>query len=181
MTIVKKERKGKGLLYLIAIAVLIAIVSIACSDKPTGMADFVPEAPEVGELPIPDDSNPTNPPDAGDNTPLSWDKCETLLMLYNNGYIYYESSERNANGTFRYTLEIKNKDQEVYFTGKDANGNDISRTYGLSSGVNKNYRSSEGALFRFGSVNKLEDKYIEFKPHNMENYIKFSWKQKQAS
>ena len=134
MTIVKKERKGKGLLYLIAIAVLISIVSIACSDKPTGMADFVPEAPEVGELPTPDTSNPTNPPDAGDGkgdkTQLSWDKCETLLMLYNNGYTYYESSESNANGTFRYTLEIKNKDQEVYFTGKDANGNDISRTYG---------------------------------------------------
>ena len=40
MTIVKKERKGKGLLYLIAIAVLISIVSIACSDKPTAVSDF---------------------------------------------------------------------------------------------------------------------------------------------
>lgn len=44
--IFKKERKGKGLLYLIAIAVLIAIMSIACKNKPTALAEFI-EEPEA--------------------------------------------------------------------------------------------------------------------------------------
>ena len=148
------------------------------------MADFVPEAPEVGTLPTPSTDSSITPPDAGDGqgnkTQLTWDKCSTLLLLYNNGYTYYESSERDANGKFKYTLEIKNKNQEVYFAGKDANGNDISKTYGLSSGVKKNYVSSEGAAFRFGSENNLSEKIIEFKPHNMQNYIKFSLAKKSS-
>ena len=37
---VKKERKGKGLLYLIGISVLISIVFIACNKKPTASNDF---------------------------------------------------------------------------------------------------------------------------------------------
>ena len=49
--IFKKERKGKGLLYLIAIAVLIAIMSIACKNKPTALAEFIeePEAADTSE------------------------------------------------------------------------------------------------------------------------------------
>ena len=179
---VKKERKGKGLLYLIATAVLISIVFTACSDKPTGMADFVPEAPEVGTLPNPDSGTSITPPEpeGSGSSPKAWNECANLLQLYNNGYTYYESSERDANGKFKYTVEIKNKNQEVYFAGKDANGNDISRTYGLSSGIKKNYVSSEGAAFRFGSENNLSEKVIEFKPHNMQNYIKFSLAKKSS-
>ena len=134
------------------------------------MADFVPEAPEVEGA-----TKPTTPSgnSTGSKPTKTWAECSTLLLLFNNGYTYYVSTERNANGTFKYTLEIKNTSQEVAFTGKDANGNDISRSYGLSSGVNKNYVSSEGAAFRFGSENSLAEKEIEFKPHNMQNYIKF--------
>ncbi len=40
MLIVNKERKGKGLLYLIAIAVLIAVISAGCKNKPTQTNDF---------------------------------------------------------------------------------------------------------------------------------------------
>ena len=179
---VKKERKGKGLLYLIAIAVLISLVFTACSDKPTGMADFVPEAPEVGTLPAPSTDTSIKPPspEGSGSSPKAWNECGSLVQLYNNGYTYYESSERDANGKFKYTLEIKNKNQEVYFAGRDANGNDISKTYGLSSGVKKNYVSSEGAAFRFGSENSLAEKIIEFKPHNMQNYIKFSLAKKSS-
>ena len=40
MTIINAVKKGKGLLYLIAIAVLISIVFIACNKKPTASNDF---------------------------------------------------------------------------------------------------------------------------------------------
>ena len=147
------------------------------------MADFVPEAPEVGTLPTPSTDTSIKPPspEGSGSSPKAWNECGSLVQLYNNGYTYYESSERDANGKFKYTLEIKNKDQEVYFTGKDANGYDISKTYGLSSGINKNYKSYEGASFRFGSENSLDERIIEFKPHNMQNYIKFSLAKKPQS
>ena len=40
MLIVKKERKGKGLLCLIFIAVIIAVISAGCKNKPTQTNDF---------------------------------------------------------------------------------------------------------------------------------------------
>ena len=40
MLLVKKERKGKGLLCLISIAVLIAVISAGCKNKPTQTNDF---------------------------------------------------------------------------------------------------------------------------------------------
>ena len=55
----KKERKGKGLLYLIAIAVLISIVFIACSKKrPTGMNDFETDIIDISQDTI-NKNNPT--------------------------------------------------------------------------------------------------------------------------
>ena len=144
------------------------------------MADFVPEAPVVeGEtLPTPS-TDPTTTPTTENKK--EWKDCANILQLFKAGYTYYVSEKRNANGiTFQYTLEIKNDKQEVYFTGYDANGNDISKTYGLSSGVKKNYVSSEGAAFRFGSENSLAEKIIEFNPHNMQNYIKFSLAKKSS-
>ena len=135
------------------------------------MNDFVPEAPEVegATQPTPSDtpsiSNPTETKE--------WNKCENLLQLFRGGYTYFVSSTRNANGQFQYTLEIKSEDT-VEFKGKDANGNDINKTYVLGSSGNQNYTSNEDARLRFGSKNNIEDKYIEFKPHNMQNYIKFS-------
>ena len=167
-----KERKGKGLLYLIGIAVLISIVFIACKNKPTGMNDFVPEAPEV---------NPGTEltPEAGTSTSTTettaWKDCQNILQLFNAGYTYFVSTERQANGTFKYTLEIKGEDK-IEFNGKDGNGNDISRTYTIGANGNKKYRdiTGSGAELIFGSVNSLEDKYIKFKPAGMQNHIEFA-------
>ena len=53
-----KERKGKGLLYLIGIAVLISIVFIACNKKPTASNDFA----EI------DKDLPTSSSGSGNNT-----------------------------------------------------------------------------------------------------------------
>lgn len=146
------------------------------------MNDFVPEAPEVnGELPTPSTDPSITPPSQTTDPSYqvkAWAECENLLQLYLNGYTYFVSSTRTANGEFQYTLEIKSENQDVEFKGRDANGNAINTTYTLYSGVNKNYNSSSinggTANFRFGSVNKLDEKIIEFKPHNMQNYIKFA-------
>ena len=134
------------------------------------MNDFIPEAPEVEGATQPTPSyTPSTTPTTGNQK--AWNECSTALQLFNAGYTYFVSSERqDANGTkFQYTLEIKNEDIETEFKGKDANGNDINRSYGGMFGANKQYTSSDGAALKFGS----EEKIIEFKPHNMQNYIKF--------
>ena len=138
------------------------------------MNDFIPEAPEVegATQPTPSDT-PSTTPTTGNQK--AWNECSTALQLFNAGYTYFVSSERqDNNGTkFKYSVEIKNIDIETEFKGNDLNGNDISRSYGGMFGASKKYKSSEGAELRFGSENNVDEKCIEFKPHNMQNYIKF--------
>ena len=144
-----KERKGKGLLYLIAIAILISLVFTACSKKRT-------TAPEdLTPTPISDTST-------GQTPTLTWGQCSTLNNLYNNYYTFYKS----ANGD---TLEITSVDNVKY------NGN---KTYGLGAGGNRYYKSSDGAEFRFGSENGLSERFVEFKPSDKTDYIKFSLQKK---
>ena len=133
---VKKERKGKGLLYLIAISILISLVFTACKKRTTAPEDLTP-------TPISDTST-------GQTPTLTWGQCSTLNNLYNNYYTFYES----ANGD---TLEITSVDNVKY------NGN---KTYSLGAGGNRYYKSRDGAEFRFGSENGLSEKYIEFKLPN---------------
>ena len=166
------QLKGKGLLYLIGIAVLISIVFIACKNKPTGMNDFVPEAPEVEGVakPTPETGTSITPPNptGANKTVQEWAKCGSLEELYNNGYTYYKSTTREGN--FEYILEITAPDKVEF------KGNNSSMSYNdIFASGNKNYisRSYADAKLRFGSENKVDEKWIEFKPHNMPNYIKF--------
>ena len=195
MTIVKKERKGKGLLYLIAITVLISLVFTACKKKPTEMSDFVFEEslPIVGatvEAPIsegetstaptkpganPDDSgnlsgdSSTGGSSSGSGSTVAFKDCMALQGLYNNGYTYYESSARQGN--FKYTLTIKDGMKVVL--GKTT-GETI-REYTLSARGNKQYiSSSEGAELQFGTGNNIEDRHISFKPTKDNSFIDFS-------
>ena len=140
------------------------------------MNDFVPEAPEVEGATTPkpaDKSEDATKPDGAGGTVRAWADCENLLQLYNNGYTYYKSSTRNANGQFEYTLEVKDE-AKIDFKGKDANGNDISRIYDIGANGNKKYRDIKGtgAELRFGSENNVDEKHIEFKPAGMNSYIK---------
>ena len=137
------------------------------------MADFVPEAPVVeGEtLPTPSTDPSTSPTEQKD-----WGACQNVLQLFKAGYTYYVSAKRNANGTiFQYTLEITSGEPiKVTFTGKDANGNDIGRSYSLGSTGNKIYRGDGAELIYGKTENGVDDKHIKFKPANMQDYIPLS-------
>ena len=195
MTIVKKKRKEKGLLYLIAIAFLISLVFTACKNKPTEMSDFVfeeslPIVTPDADTPINDGQTSTTPTKPGENpddngdlsggsstggsssgsgSTVAFKDCIALQGLYNNGYTYYESSQRQ--GDFKYTLTIKDGMKVVL--GKTT-GETI-REYTLSASGNKQYiSSSEGAELQFGAVNNIEDRHISFKPAKENSFIDFS-------
>ena len=152
---VKKERKGKGLLYLIAIAILISLVFTACKKRTT--------APDTVDV-----ATPITGTSTGVTPTLTWERCSTLVQLFNNGYTYYMSA--NGDGD---TLEIISGNNEVRYRNKK---------YGLSAGVNKNYtvaQSEGGGAFRFGSENGLSEKFIEFKPSSTAEFKKFTLQKKQ--
>lgn len=85
----------KGLLYLIAIAVMIAIISIACKKKPTEVSASFSETPSI-ETP----DNPTPTPSGA----LKIEEGQNLRGLVGS---YFESKEYEENGVkFRYTAEV---------------------------------------------------------------------------
>ena len=151
------------------------------------MSDFVfeeslPVVTPDADTPIDDGQTSTkpgeNPDDNGDlsggsstgsGSTVAFKDCMALQGLYNNGYTYYESSERQGN--FKYTLTIKDGMKVVL--GKTT-GETI-REYTLSAGGNKKYISyQEGAELQFGAVNNIEDKHISFKPTKDNSFIDFS-------
>ena len=149
---VKKERKGKGLLYLIAIAILISLVFTACKKRTT--------APDTVDV-----TTPITGTSTGQTPEKSWGECSTLNLLFNNGYTYYMSA--NGDGD---TLEITSVDNVKY------NGN---KTYGLGASGNRHYKSKDGAELKFGDNNGLSEKVIEFKPPSTTEFKKFTLQKKQ--
>ena len=152
-----KERKGKGLLYLIAIAVLISIVFIACKKKPTGINDFETDIIDISDNIInKDPSTPTT--DAGDNNTtqaLTQDDIDKLgSKIYARDFVgyYFES----ADSTFKAQV-MKMKDGNDSFDilklkGTDASGSAVNRIYYMSSAQNINrpndtYRVFECPIF----------------------------------
>ena len=149
-----KERKGKGLLYLIAIAVLISIVFIACKNKPTGMNDF-----ETDIIDISDDIANKEPPapttDAGDNNTtqeLTQDDIDKLGSKITSsdfmGY-YFES----ADGTFKaQVLRMSDGTPTGMFNalklkGTDASGSAVNRVYEIGSARNANDKTATYRVF----------------------------------
>ena len=134
------------------------------------MNDFVPEAPEVGGVttPTPIEDNKITPPSGGNKA--EWNTCNNIAQLYNAGYTYFESSERQANGTFKYTLEIKNNQNQIAFTGKDADGKDISWSGELGMQGNQTYHVPNNNI---SLTYKLTERgIINFSPAGMNSYIK---------
>ena len=175
-----KERKG--LLYLITIAVFIAIMSIACKNKPTAAGDLVDE-PEV--------ANPTET-----LTPTG-----KINNINKNGSaqqfanLKFVSKTYKENGiSFQYKIEIKqltteNKGTSLIFTGyKD--GSQFSREYifpGSYQGRADNYytyaEGGSGVLsLRSGSgtakvkfYNDASDKgWADFKPSDYNFTLKLA-------
>ena len=93
--IFKKERKGKGLLYLIAIAVLIAIMSIACKNKPTALAEFIEEPEAVNTT---ETLTPTGQ--------LSIDKTKAAFQYDGNKFISKKYKDSTTGTEFQYEISI---------------------------------------------------------------------------
>ncbi len=92
-----KERKGKGLLYLIGISVLISIVFIACNKKPTASNDFA----EIDkDLPWVDGGSGNNSSQSKTlknttdaDSPVIVISGNNLILAYGkNNKVYYRSS-----------------------------------------------------------------------------------------
>ena len=132
------KRKGKGLLYLIAIAVVISIVFIACSEKPTGMNDF-----ETDIIDISDDianKEPSTPPktDTGDNNKTQALTQDEIDKLSSSGKIYARDflGYYFENGDFKaQVMKIDNYDA-IKLKGTDASSNPVNRIYYMSSAQN---------------------------------------------
>ena len=125
MTIVKKERKGKGLLYLIAIAVLISIVSIACSDKPTAVSDFA----EIDDsLVIKTNGSGNNAfvsttiADTSIDSPVVVANGDNIILAYGKGNKIYYRSSKNGGDEISIEYELGNstankKYPHIFFDG----------------------------------------------------------------
>ena len=113
--------KRKGLLFLMAIAVMVAMMSVACKNKSTGVSLSV-EEPAVANV------SEELTPDAE----LSIDKNKGLLQY--DGRYFESKTYRNEDGiTFKYAIEIKNLNDQfnntiLTFIGYE-NGKQFSRKY----------------------------------------------------
>ena len=115
--------KRKGLLSLMAIAVMVAMISIACKNKTTRPADFSVEVSEKQE------ANPVEvlTPDAE----LSINK-NAGAQQYAGKYFESKTYVNNDGTTFKYTIEIKNhsdgRSTVLIFSGYE-NGKQFSKQY----------------------------------------------------
>ncbi|WP_432633048.1 hypothetical protein [Brachyspira sp.] len=141
-----KERKGKGLLYLIAIAVLISIVFIACKKKPTGMNDFETDIIDISQDTI-DKNNPTADKtggSAGNNgNTLTDEEIKKLgdnISSYNFRGYYFESEDGkvkaqvvrmgDGSGSIINALKLKTEtDSRTYELPSARNANNTSAGY----------------------------------------------------
>ena len=178
-----KGKERKGLLYLITIAVFIAIMSIACKNKSTAVSDLVDE-PEV--------ANPTEiltPTGKINNI----NKNGSAQQFANLKFV---SKTYKENGiSFQYKIEIKqltteNGGTSLTFTGYNKDGSQFSREYifpGSRPGRADNYyqvnEGGSGVLsLRSGSgtakvkfYNDASDKgWADFKPSDYNFTLKLA-------
>ena len=143
------KRKGKGLLYLIAIAVLISIVFVACKNKPTGMNDFETDIIDISDETINKDPG-TSTPNDGDSTTTQKltqddiDKLGTKIFARDFLGYYFES----ADSTFKaQVIKIQNHDA-IKLKGTDENNNPVNRIYYMSSA--QDYKTTTYRTFLCG-------------------------------
>ena len=197
--------KRKGLLFLMAIAVMVAMMSVACKKKVTQPVDFsvaevvdvvdepieeptTPEEPAIPETPekpaTPEE--PVTPETLKPDSALTIDAGRWWLLQY--GDRYFESADfTNPDGTkFRYTVRfIKQADNSILikFTGYDKKGVKIDKTYAggsaKSSSVEKQvYAPYQFALRESADLIVYATGYIEFKSKELDNHVKLALKNK---
>ena len=136
-----KERKGKGLLYLIAIAVLISIVFIACKKKPTGINDFETDIIDISDETI-NKNNPTADKNGGtltdkSNNSLTDEEIANLgkkIRSYDFRGYYFESED----GKVKAQVVIMDDGSGVPIRALKLKTETDSRTYELVSARNAN-------------------------------------------
>ena len=178
-----KGKERKGLLYLITIAVFIAIMSIACKNKPTAAGDFG-EEPEVA-----DKSEVLTP-----TGKLDIDKNKNAQQYDGKKFVSKKYKDAVSGTEFRYEIKIaklttQNQGTSLTFTGyKD--GSQFSREYifpGYYQGRGDNYyQANEGGSgvlsYRGGSgtakvkfYNDASDKgWADFKPSDYNFTLKLA-------
>ena len=103
--------KRKGLLFLIAIALTVAIMSAACKKKVTQSADFSVAGDTAVDEPIEEPTSPETP--AISEQPLTPDGKLDIdknrgLLQYDGKYFESKTYVNNDGTTFKYIIEIKN-------------------------------------------------------------------------
>ena len=131
----KKERKGKGLLYLIVIVAMALAMVIACKNKPTQTSDFSGIDLDMAVT----NGDSTHPKPTDTNSIVSTDAdLDQYAGVYKSIYEYREGWN-DSQRTFYYKMELKkdsaNKWQLLWKKGDYANsgvsyggGYDVIRT-----------------------------------------------------
>ena len=176
--------KRKGLLFLMAVVVMIAMMSVACKNKATQPASFSVGGDVIVDNPI---EEPTTP------ETLTPDSAITIKQNYGiiqYGDAYFESAEyKNPDGTtFRYTVRFENQNDRfktvlVKFSGYDKNGVKIDKTYSSGSARKSSAEKQEYAPYQFGLMESSDliiyaTGYLDFKPKGFDAHIRLALKNK---
>ena len=155
-----KTRQNKSILYLLAVALMVAIMSIACKNKPTAAGDFVDE-PEVanptetltptGELPI----NKASGPSQYDNKKFVSKKYKDsgIEFRYEIKITKLTTENQGTSLTFTGYKDGKQFSREYIFPGWTAGKGD---SYGFPGGngplILKNGSGSQTAKVKFYNI-----------------------------
>ena len=113
--------KTKRLFYVVAIAIMVALISVACKNKPTAVNDFLVETGEFDTNQMPDPIEPDNPTTEPESKPESTITEDTELLKGKDG-VYtdkgnhaYNSNVPNGNGkgyktyrNYKVTITVSN-------------------------------------------------------------------------
>ena len=182
----------KGLLYLIVIAIMVAIMSIACKNRTTRIAQFVEELPSSGETPTP--VPPTPEPDKPEEPSapvLKIDKNKDLTQFIGK---YFQSKEYDMpqldGSKFRYTIEVIEKNNNGVKTawlelkGCNNGGKPITRYFESFTGETPVENNGQFAfkVVQQGGGNTTakftEDGYLYLKPTDFSWEVKFALAEK---
>ena len=198
--------KRKGLLSLVAIAVMVAMMSIACKNKVTQPASFSvaedvaaeepanPEQPVTPEQPAEEPTvpeAPVTPETLKPDSAIAINASRWGMLQYSG--LYFESVDcfTNPDGTkFRYSVKFEEQNDGqfgksvlVKFTGYDKNGVNIGKTYAGGSAKSSSAEKQTYAPYQFGLRESSDliiyaNGYLDFKPKGFDNHVKLALKNK---
>ena len=164
--------KRKGLLFLMAIAVMVAMMSVACKNKSTGVSLSIEEANIV---------NPSEDLPSTSAATYNVDKNKAAPQYVGSEFQSQEYFVKGSSGEkFRYTVKITQENNQfgtvlMTLKGYNKKGNEFTTQYsmpGAIKGQGDNYvvlnymgAGSAKAIFRNDADNKC---YLDFKPAGLD-------------